>query len=466
MYIGAFSLHRRVFLGISEKFCKTGYDLGVHLAVIVSAKYSNNGIPLDRHTLFPALRTVINEHPALCVGLSGQAKSDLRWVRIPTLDLNDIVTFSHEASKSYSDVLSVEMATRLKEGHLWRLTVLRDNTVILSFNHALGDGRSGLAFHRSLLAALNTPAPQTHNIPDESLVSTPTNLILEKPAEALTSISVPILSLIRTLFAKRFSPVSWLPETFAWTGYPVASEVHSHMNVRVQNISGPDVKAILALCRGNNTTLTGFLNTLAYMNISRVVHQLKASGACDQSLTNIGMSVAFDLREITGVSPDCFTLQASAHKITVPLMDSNTTWPPTPTSFPWDAAVAFCRTLPGRREQSKEGMGLLQMLYRRGDPEQFLLGALGKPRDNTVGLSNLGRLAVPALAAGSGWEIGDMAFVAGDATTGPPVAIFAVGSPAGSVHLTYAWGKGAVDTEVADAFVEGMQQGITSILQR
>ena len=42
------------------------------------------------------------------------------------------------------------------QGPLWRVVLCQDNTVVLSYHHGIGDGKSGLASHTMVLQSLNS----------------------------------------------------------------------------------------------------------------------------------------------------------------------------------------------------------------------------------------------------------------------------------------------------------------------
>jgi len=103
---------------------------------------------------------------------------------------------------------------------LWRLTVLADNTVIFFWHHCIGDGTSGLAFHRALLAALNADntiykGRETVDIPSTSSIV---------PAiDSLINVRPSIAQFCRAIFDILFPP-SWTRGRSAWTGNPVTAD--------------------------------------------------------------------------------------------------------------------------------------------------------------------------------------------------------------------------------------------------
>lgn len=447
-----------------EALCELQYDAGIDNYVLISAVYSSVASPLDRRTLYPALRQVIEQHPALCVQLSGNAAGTLHFVRLPSIDLDEVVTFSPETSATYEAVLTAELAHRVRGTTLWRLTVLKDNTVIFEFHHAIGDGRSGLAFHRSLLNALNTTSPSQPI--SGTVVETPASITLATPVELATNVSVSISTFFRLFLENRVLPRSWLPGTSAWSGLPCPSQPHRRACVRLHTINPTDAKLLLTLCRKHGCTLNGFLHTLAIYVLSNIVHKLNATRSVNEKYTSLSAGIAIDLRPLTGCSEHTMTTQASGHTYHVPLLDPSRVLPPTDVSFPWDAAKEYSREVQGYRDKAKEIVGLLKILYKRRDPVQFLNEKLGKKRDLGLRLSNLGRFAPAPESNGrtSVWSIGEVWYCSSNPTTGAALTITAVGSPSGTVNIAYNWGDDAVEDGVGDVFVTGMKEGVQSLL--
>lgn len=452
-------------LGLSERAFKLFYDIGINNFVLVSARYLNTALTLDRSTLYHALKEVIKAHPALCVQLSGNGTGSPHFIRLPTIDLDDVVTFSPDTSDDYEAIFTKELANRSHGTTLWRLTVLKDNTVIFAFHHAIGDGRSGLAFHRSLLHALNA-IPIGRPVDATAVVKTPLDIVLAEPAERILDVPVPFSTLFWMCLERRVLPRSWVAATSAWTGLPCSLEVHSRTHVRLHTITAPDAKLLLTLCRKNGCTLTGWLHTLAVYILSGIVHKLNAATMGDQRFTSLSVIMAFDIRPIVGCSEQTISTQSSTHAHHVPLLEASCAFPPTNASFPWTAARELSQSLTGYRAKWKESLGLLRFLYRRGDPARFMLRELGQKRDHSLALSNLGRFSVGPDDAGdkTAWSIGDAFFCAGNPTTGAAVTITAVGSPSGTINVVYSWGDDALEGGMGDAFVSGMKKGVHSLL--
>ncbi|EIW55326.1 uncharacterized protein TRAVEDRAFT_23040 [Trametes versicolor FP-101664 SS1] len=108
-------------------------------------------------------------------------------------------------------------------------------------------------------------------------------------------------------------------------------------------------------------------------------------------------------------------------------------------------------------------LGVMHTLV--GTSERYSRGLLGKKREMTLGISNLG--PVPTAAAptapaecvrsASGWGIQEMVFAQADATLGAALKINVTGTPAGGLGISLTWGKESLDAEFADARVREAQ---------
>ena len=117
--------------------------------------------------IYAALPLVISEHPVLGTIVveqpSTKKKGNKRtWqAHLKTIDFKDCIKFVDDAigkqqcvrllEKEHDTWFEVEDKTK----PLWRLVVVNGTKVLFVFHHTICDGKSGVVFHRSLLAALN-----------------------------------------------------------------------------------------------------------------------------------------------------------------------------------------------------------------------------------------------------------------------------------------------------------------------
>jgi hypothetical protein len=150
---------------------------------------------------------------------------------------------------------------------LWSLTVLADNTVIFSWHHGIGDGMSGLAFHRALVIALNTDNTIYKGLESIDISST---AVITPAIDSLISLRPSLSQVCRILFENIF-PVSWTRGASAWTGNNV-KESSLRTELRLLELSPEDNTKFVACCRKHKATLIPALHTLAVSVLSQLLH--------------------------------------------------------------------------------------------------------------------------------------------------------------------------------------------------
>lgn len=164
--------------GALEQFSSARHHLGFYFNVGISASYScpaELSIPL-KDTIFKALATIIEKHPVLSTIPMNEDSPNPYFVRLPSIDLEEAVTFIKREELCNLDVKDTELDRILESQHnrgfqehlgklpFWRLIITTDVevanqfTASFIFHHSLGDGTSGMVFHRDLLSALQSPS--------------------------------------------------------------------------------------------------------------------------------------------------------------------------------------------------------------------------------------------------------------------------------------------------------------------
>lgn len=140
---------------------------------MVATTYEHDGGErLTREILFAALERVVWEHPALSI-IGVERKSSVEgkhriWeAQVRTVNLEDHVEFVEGEEGEEGGEGNADLDAAVAKAHnerfpmgsgkpLWRVVVVNGRYVLFVFDHINVDGRSGMAFHRSLLAALNS----------------------------------------------------------------------------------------------------------------------------------------------------------------------------------------------------------------------------------------------------------------------------------------------------------------------
>ena len=447
-------------LGLLERFHVTISQLGFDSCVVIAARYNTDGAVLDRHTLYPALHKIIHAHPALSVQIITGRKPSVkpRFVHLPAVLLDDVVSFTHgpDDDSSIAQVLMAQLAQTFELGTatpLWRLIVVSGRTVVFAFHHVIGDGQSGLAFQSVLLTVLNGSSKSL--APPENKVVISATPVLVPPVESLTDVSVSFRGFWSTIF-DTFVPHSLTKGATAWTGNPVVRTPNIETVVRCWEIEAPQARELLALCRKHDTTLTGYLHTLAVGVLSKLI-----TGSQDKRFKTLCIQVPVSLRRFTDTSPYMLCDQVSTTRSYVPLQvptndTASTAW------FSWPAAAQFTKQLSAAVEKSREAIGTIRYLYRFGISKAYFHDALGKKRHDSLKLNNLGRF--PASADGT-WTIASVFWAQCDAVIGPAITLNVVGSPTGAIGVTFSWAPGAIESSFAEAFVADMKAALPSVLQ-
>ncbi|KAL5512885.1 hypothetical protein ACEPAH_3283 [Sanghuangporus vaninii] len=348
---------------------------------------------------------------------------------------------------------------------LWRLTVTAQNLLIFAWHHCLGDGQSGLAFLRSILEGLNNNDPHS-TFPaefDPKFVKIPTDLKLTPRLEDLTDLSVSLRTLIVAL-AGLFIPPSWTSARSIWTGNQVPPIIPPYLTrARLLSIPPAHVSRILAAARRHQTTLTAVLYFLAVDVLSDMIAQKNSTGKWKK----LSIDVPISLRPLAKVPPTVLAEMVSVHRSTPHLA------PPPSSSdvhreglLNWSRASSFSRALRASIPKSREVLGTIK--YLNGKYEPFFRGKLGKKREVSLEISNLGAFKIAASPHSQNsstskrekWMMTETYFSQDGGTIGAALKMNVVGSPTGTVNVVVTWGKDAVDDAFAEAFVKQLTDAV------
>lgn len=456
--------------GLLERYHITRSQLGFDSCVVVSARYNADGILLNRQTLYPALHRVILNHPALSVQayVPGNPKAKPRFVRLPVVLLNDVVSFAEGSKGSNTEQLIAEQFTRPFElgtsAPLWRLSVVSGRTVVFAYHHAIGDGQSGLAFHSALLAALNHPSDTLHIYGDK--ISIPMMTYLVPAVETLTSVAVSFGTFCSALFGA-FAPKSLTKGASAWTGNTIVNAATTQTHVRCWEIAADQATDLVTICRKNKTTLTACLHTLVAGVLARLVST--SANKPRKPFKTLSTSLPVSLRRYTGASPHVMCDHVSGIYTYVPLASLANTSTSDPW-FSWSAAAQFNKRIQASMKKSREAIGTIRYLFVLGISQAFFLGALGKKRQYALELSNLGRFPAPPTGEDDQpnqvvWSVSNVYFAQCDAVVGAAMKMNVAGSPTGTVNITFTWGHGALEDEFAEALIRDTQAALKWVIE-
>lgn len=418
--------------------------LGFDTCVQIAAQYSGpGGARLTESTLFPALKIVVERHAALGIRIDGPTTGRPLYTRLQTINLSKIVEFSEESLETVLERQFTRPFDTNTEDPLWRVVVANSDIVVFAFHHGIGDGKSGVCFHRSLLDALRSISPtKTEPVHPETIVI-PTTTVFTPAVETRTNIN-PSLRKIGQALSDVFLPASWTRGAYAWTGNIVADRPVLQVHVKLIRFSADDISRFLVKCRSHRATLTSTLHSLAVSVISGLIPK-------DSPFKTISTSIPVSLRSVTDTPPDVFCDYVSSYQ----------SHPPINSTFSWNTASELASILRTHPLKSREDIGLLKLLF--GNYVAYFKGQLNSKRGGGLEFSNVGRFVDPSGEA-EGWNIRSMAFAQADATVGSAIKLNVVGAPDGGVTIAVTWGDGAVADSFVESFATGFEQDFQQIL--
>ncbi|KAI0831832.1 alcohol acetyltransferase [Trametes gibbosa] len=457
--------------GRFEQYFYTRARLDLFSWVVVSAKYVNDASSTsDKATLYNALEHVVRSQPALTCRLEYTSSLPNRpptWIRLPTIDLNMLVEFREEDSTQLSTLLESMYASPVryaKDVPPWKLFVLRGGTLAFAYEHTIGDGQSGMAFHLALLNALNrlSSVPTEHSGVISDL---PDDAALCPSIEDAMDVSVPLTTLLGEVLKPLWPPARRRAQV-AWTGKDTPTDVVYGMLVRILPYYSPeDSQRLVELCRAHKTTLTGMLHTLALLVLSHLI-LARPNNAQYETITT---SVPISMRRFTNTPASAFCNHVSTLRDDYPILsDDPSRAAVTAENFHWDLAADVVDAL--RREAPRGGASVGLLKFVDGKYAEYLRGQLGKKRTTGLELSNIGPFPsslVDKLANGSTngcWSLDEVLFAQANTTLGPALCLNVAGSPSGGFGVTITYSKDAVDEVLGEDFVAAFSAGIQGLL--
>lgn len=392
--------------------------------------------PLES-VIYRALRTVIEKQPAMGITLSGTAERPL-WVRLKEIHLTRVVNFGKGDTRKI-----------LEDGHqvgftwgdlpLWRVVVISPEDegkegieVAFFVHHAVGDGRSGFAFHLDFFDALNNLAANENDSQNKSLnlVKVP-KLDLLPPLEEAHPLPLSYW-FIATQIIKSILPGSKARQH--WTATPIRSE-RNITNLRLLYLPSSILNVLLQQCRQHKVTFTALLT----VTIARVLARIYTG------YTRFSCSCAMSFRKFTGTGDRamCNYVTSYAHKFSsVPLGDYIPCG-----EFSWDAVHTCLEEIKSATASpANQQVGLLKFL---DNYEGFFKGKVGKEREHSFEVSNVG-VFNPETQGSEGVNVDRIMFSQSSSVFSPALVFSIASAKGGELGIGLTWQEGIVKVEDAE----------------
>ncbi|OAL18696.1 hypothetical protein AYO22_10389 [Fonsecaea multimorphosa] len=354
----------------------------------------------------------------------------------------------------------------------WKITVVpfsqQSCFVGFSFAHSIGDGLSGLIFHRTFLEALQDP------IVEEDLIWAPKLRQLDPPFDTPTNLPISWSFLLRPLLG------SMLPARIAsligvgekesshtsWTASKTFYNPETHLTgLKTLSIDGPVVQEALKTCRKHRGKLTGLLHQLIINALSESLAQYE--GGRDTTLDTLVTRTALNMRGCVDKSNEDdmgnFVTATTRNHAIKKVSGSNPCFEIDWASVRSDSAQLAAAA----KELRDQPLGLLRYV---SDVRGWVLSQLGRRRDCSYEISNL--LAFQPSGPGRPTKrsaaVTEMVFCQPADALGPLLYFNVVSVADGPLTLTVTWQTGALaldsghEEEEEAAFVEMVCRSIES----
>jgi hypothetical protein len=442
-----------IIQGALEQFSSARHHLGFYHNVGISASYTQSSQdPLTvKAAIFSAVAVLINRHPILSAIPIDEDSAHPYFARLPLINLEEAVTFlvrrtpliDNEKDDELDALLQAQHNTSFKSHYgrlpFWRLIILTNPATenrsefvaCFIFHHALGDGASGMIFHKDFLSALSSSPP--------SLATT-----------IVTSPNTPLLPNLEALHPLPISLSTSSPSLPGlWSGAKISVPMVS--NFRSLIIPAMTTKAFLTACRANGTTITATIPVLIASALSSLLpDHFTDFEACIPVNLRRWLPGSFTKTEEMGVFIDAFSQCYIRSTVS--------------SGFTWDEAR---RSKAATAEYLKTGGEKVNIakLKTVSDMRTFFLAKVGYERGSSFDVSNLGVLGlrvgeVDVERNWPGWNMGRMVFSRSAFVTGSAISTGAVTGPDGGLVFGFAWQDGVVEGNLIDGVVEHVKREI------
>ncbi|GKT92401.1 L-amino acid oxidase [Colletotrichum tofieldiae] len=399
--ISQFDAHTFIAKGPNEQRTISREDLGYYHAVVIGAVYEfTDGLILDSPSaLFKPLAHCIREHPFLGVLVADRHTNKAYYQRAPVVNLEEhIEILSEHVSADTKGWHAVEevLKSNLDRPYShaippWRVIVLPlggpQYFIAFAYSHTIGDGPTGISFHRSLLEAVRMPATAEQL---EAPIVAPSTQPLPPPFDTPQRLSIswsfllgPLIAVLVPSFVANWLGVKAHIATVddeTWAGSPACFDPShpeaSRSKVIVRVVEGCLVEKAVQESRKHGAKLTGTLHQFIVRALSKTVAGSQTTKFISETSINMRKSVGVPLNEMGEF--------ASATYVTHP--KSSCSGPLTQDE--WAIAISstnrFAEVAVTLHDQP---IGLLRYVPNM---KKWLSGKMGQRRDCSYEISNIG----------------------------------------------------------------------------
>ncbi|KUJ18434.1 uncharacterized protein LY89DRAFT_781486 [Mollisia scopiformis] len=433
-------------LGALEQFSSARHHLGFYHNVGISATYSHvtevNALSSLEDVILKAVAAVVQKHPILLAIVIDEDSPNPYFARLPSIDIREAVTFLKRETTYIKDQTDIEIDRILEDQHnkgfktsfgklpFWRLIIVTNSDVefvaSFIFHHSLGDGASGLVFHKDFLAGLQDKTL--------ALVST---VVHPRQTDLL-----PNLELLHPLPIQTPKPA--LVHANLWSGREVTMPTQSHF--RSLFLSQSTSQGFVQACKSHGTTVTA---TIPVIMAIALMENIEAS--FDEVECTVPVSLRRWMPNI--INEDSFGVWIDAfsqyyHRENV-------------STFSWDEARRSRETISEYLKSDGQCINVAKF-QKIKDMREFFLSRVGKERGTSFDVSNLGGIKA-GQQEGSDWTMGRVVFGRSAFVSGSAIAVGVVSGMDGCLSLGFSWQEGVVGNDLMEKLMQRILDEIDSI---
>ncbi|KAL4755962.1 putative alcochol-O-acetyl transferase crmB [Aspergillus foveolatus] len=497
-------------LGKLEQISATCHHLGFFNNVGLSAHYllrtaagaATTSADL-RSLIYTAVGAVVRRHQILCAIPVNEDTPVPHFAALKTLDLKRSVKFLRRSKPGQSSERREsegsednELDSILEEQHntgfnsdgtlpFWRLIILEDTqlpktpsfTASFIYHHAIGDGVSGLVFHRELRSALDAAFAASRNTQAQGTGPKTTLMVDDEasilpPLEALHPLPLPIPN-PASADANSTLTQPQAASQKEWTGGPIQTPCKSHWSSFT--LSPATSHAFVAECKARKRSVTAVL--------SSIVANALFDALSEKNVDVLTCIIPLNLRPWLSIPRDeaegaIGTYFDATRARLVRAHTSNASDPkPKPGTGPgtegpagWDRAEQVSSALGSylaNTSPSGEPYTAIAAFLGIDDLGAVFQSLIGSPRDAAFEVTNVG-LFEPASTppptteeattkSDSHWEISTVRLSRSAAVTGAAVTVSVATGGDGGLAIGFTWQEGVVEEDVVKRVKEGIR---------
>jgi Alcohol acetyltransferase len=432
--------------------------LGFYNALVIAAVYEFADEEIDftsTQSFVQPLKYCVQEHSYLNVIVKDKHTEKPFFERVSSINLEDHISIIHDDAANDGSLETLEkilppILDRPWPAGIpaWRVFILslpsadgaRKTScfVAFAFSHTLGDGVSGLAFHRTLLDAWRNDTAKDEK---QSFLMTPSSRTLSAPFDTPERLPIswkfllgPLIAVYVPKFLGELLGLRAAASTVdagTWTGSHVFFEPKTDQTrVKLLEIEAPIVQKALQVSRNHDAKLTAVTHQLIIRALSRAIP--------DRNVTNFVSGTAIDMRGSIGIPGYTWGLFTSGYFAVYPRLPDVAG--PVFSDEMWANASSMTKKLSEcATTLQDQPIGLLRYAP---SIREWTLGKIGQQRDCSYEVSNL--LAFDGGSEQEKCKISKVVFTQPLNVPSAPLLFSIVSVKGGSLMCGVSWQAGAL----------------------